>query len=181
VYKSHSSLIDTHTCQNYSRVCWNHSCACWNQIRACCNLIRACQIHTAYGNYTLSTEITFCVLNCTLRVEIPLERVIITLVSVIFTRIRVKITPCVSENHTLRCKITLCGWKLHFACSNHSCACLNNVCACQIHTMRVIKTLQHLQTQYGNINNCWPFFFCFLGGQRGIYPHDFPLTKYLNP
>jgi hypothetical protein len=43
------------------------------------NHIRACQSHNACENYTLC-------------VEIILERVVITLVSVVFTRIRVKIT-----------------------------------------------------------------------------------------
>jgi hypothetical protein len=57
--------------QNYSRVCGSHT-------------LRV-KSHSTCGN-------------CTLRVEITPVRVVIILMSVIFTRIRVKI----SENHNLR-------------------------------------------------------------------------------
>jgi hypothetical protein len=65
VWKSYS------TCGNQSCACWNHTLACWNHIRGCRN-------HTACRNYTL-------------RVGIALQLVEIILVSVIFTRICVKV------------------------------------------------------------------------------------------
>jgi hypothetical protein len=52
--------------------CRNHSCTWWNHSRECRYHIRASQNHNKYGSYTL-------------RVEIILERVFITLVSVNFT------------------------------------------------------------------------------------------------
>jgi hypothetical protein len=64
VYKSHLLV----SCQNHSFVSWK-----LNRSR---NHIRACKSHNACVNYTLCVEIT-------------LERVVITLVSVIFTRIRI--------------------------------------------------------------------------------------------
>jgi hypothetical protein len=68
-----SFLFFSSLCVWTSNSAWrNQSCACWNHIRACRN-------HNACRNYSL-------------RVGITLERVEITLVSVIFTRIRFKST-----------------------------------------------------------------------------------------
>jgi hypothetical protein len=49
-----------------------------------------------------------------IRAQITLERVVITLVSFIFTRILSKL---------LSCKITLCVWKSNTVCRNQSYAC----------------------------------------------------------
>jgi hypothetical protein len=75
------------------------------------SVVITCQNHNVYGNYTL-------------RVEITLDCVIITLVCVSFTRIRVKIilvcvdtTICVSHyacgNRTLRVEINLLRVESH--------------------------------------------------------------------
>jgi hypothetical protein len=107
-------------------------------------------------------------LKITIRVEITFERDVITLVSVIFTRIRVKITFVVCGNHSLRVKshsacgnrtlreyinlvrldITLCVWKSYSACCNPISACLNhtrewhnhNSCG-KLHSAYIIHTL----------------------------------------
>jgi hypothetical protein len=88
----------------------SHS-ACWNHTRACWNLIRACSNHTACRNYTL-------------RLGIRLERVEITLVSVIFTRICVKLALVQRA-----------------ACRNQSCACWFHTRAFRNYTLRVEITL----------------------------------------
>jgi hypothetical protein len=106
-YHTRECHIHKHTCQNYSLVSGNHtlrveivlafrnqSCACSNHSRACWNHICACQNHTACRNYIL-------------RVGIRLKRGEITLLSVIITRIRVKLT-LVCKKHTLRVEIVLC-------------------------------------------------------------------------
>jgi hypothetical protein len=69
--------------------------------------------HTVCGNLTLSIETNL------VRIEITLVRVVITFLRVIITLMRVKTTLCVL-NHTLRVEITLCVWKSHSACGNHT-------------------------------------------------------------
>jgi hypothetical protein len=82
------SVKITRVWNSYSCVsaCRIHSCACLNHSLECRDHIHACQNHYACGNDTL-------------RVETIFARVVITLVSVIFTHIRVKIT-LVSGNHS---------------------------------------------------------------------------------
>jgi hypothetical protein len=105
----------------------------------------------------VKVDITFvCVkitiiVKITMRVKITLERVVITLLSVIYTRLRVKITlvcvesrrlkshaACVNRNlrveinlmrveiTLVRIEITLCLWKFHSACRNQTLACPNH-------------------------------------------------------
>jgi hypothetical protein len=66
--RNHTRECHTHTYQNHT-ACRNHSCACWNHSHECRSHIRAYQNHNACGIYTL-------------RVEITLVRVVITLVMV---------------------------------------------------------------------------------------------------
>jgi hypothetical protein len=85
-------------------------------------------------------ETTFCVwkshsacINDTLHVEITLVRIDITVVSVVRTFVRVKIT--------LHVEILLCVYISHSMCRNRSCVYLNHsrkcrkhICVCQNHT-----------------------------------------------
>jgi hypothetical protein len=107
-------------------------------------------------------------------VAITLECVAITLVSFIFTGIRVKITLVCNCG----CHITHCGWKLHFACKNHSCAswnrthaCFNHIRACQIHTAGGNHTLlvkSHSACRNYTLCACWNH---ILSSEIGNYPH----------
>jgi hypothetical protein len=65
--------------------------------------------------------------NRTLHVKINLVRVQITLVRVVHTFVPVEIT--------LRIEITLCIWKSHSACINHTRTCRNQTRECHIHTL----------------------------------------------
>jgi hypothetical protein len=136
-YHTRECHIQMHTCQNYSRVSGNHTLhlkshsACWNHTRACWNLICAFLNHTACRNYTL--------------------RVGITLVSVIFTRMRF--------NRTLVCvESTLCVWKSYYGqkpilcvLNSHSCvlklhsACRNYTLRVEITPKRVVITLKRVK------------------------------------
>jgi hypothetical protein len=71
--------------------------------------------------------------------------------SVIITLIRLKLHSCVCKSPSAH-KITLCVWKSHFACRNHSCAsknhirtCRNHTLTCQNHTLRVEITLVRVE------------------------------------
>jgi hypothetical protein len=126
-FYSQESNVDT--CQNYSRVSGNHTLhvkshsACWNHTRACWNLIRAFRNNTACRNYTVTRSVT-------------IERVEITLVIVIFTRIRVKFTLVCVESR-------LCMWK-SYAWRNQSCACWIHTSASRNCTLRVLITLKRV-------------------------------------
>jgi hypothetical protein len=127
--------------------CRNHSCAYWNYSCECRSYICACQNHTECGNYTLRVEITLCIwkshstyINHTMHVEITLFRVEITVVSVEITFLRVKISLRVAT-HSECVKISLCVWKSHSACINHSRACWN-------HTLRLEIILCMWTSQY---------------------------------
>jgi hypothetical protein len=106
VIKLLSCELETHSACKITLCVWkpyfacrNQSCACWNHTRACWSHIWACRNHTACRNYTLHVGIT--------------------LVSVIFTRIRLQVTlVCVGSticvyNHTLRVEITLVRLESH--------------------------------------------------------------------
>jgi hypothetical protein len=75
--------------------------------------------------------------NHTLRVCITLLRVEITVVSVVIIFVRVKVT--------MRVQITLCMYKSHSACINHTRKCHNHTHAWQNPTLRVKITLKRIE------------------------------------
>jgi hypothetical protein len=103
----------------------------------------------------VSVKITHACQNHTLRVQITLERVVITLMSVIFTCILAKLLSGVWKPHSacenlpmraetnllrdeftlLRVEISLCLYKLHSACINHARACRSHIRSCQQYTL----------------------------------------------
>jgi hypothetical protein len=147
VYESHSWVQRSHY------ACINYSCACWNHSLECRNHICACQSHNSCGNYTL-------------RVQISVDRVAITLLSVIFTGIMSNALSCVQKAHSA-CKMTLCVWKSYCACRNQSCACWIHTPACLNHPLQVEITLCMQKS-----------FFCVL---KSLFCVLLLLTYYLNP
>jgi hypothetical protein len=114
-WKLHSACKIT-LCEwkSYS-ACRYHTCASPNHSHAYFNHIRACRNHATCRNYTLHVEVT-------------LEHVEITLVSVIFRSIPATLT-------LVRVESWLCVWKSDFACKNQSCAevlCWNYILRLQI-------------------------------------------------
>jgi hypothetical protein len=103
MWKLHSMCINhthiyTHRCQNYSRVSGNHTLRVKSH-SVCGDRSLRVEINLVHVEITLlSIGITFVPVETTLRVEITLERVEITLMSVIFTCIRVKLTLVCAES-----------------------------------------------------------------------------------
>jgi hypothetical protein len=100
---------------------------CWNKTHACLNQTRACRNHT----HTCQ--------NPTLRIE--------------FTIVRVESTDKSAAITFVRVKITLCIWKSHSACINHTRACCihtfcskitlkieHHTCVCRISHLCVLKS-----------------------------------------
>jgi hypothetical protein len=93
--------------------------------------------HNVCGNYTLHKQIIF-------------KRVVITLVSVIFTRIFSKLLLCMWKPHSA-CKITLYVWKSYSACKNQSCACWNHTRTCCSHNR---ASRNHIRECHNHTHTC---------------------------
>jgi hypothetical protein len=128
----------THSHKSHILACQNHN-ACGNYTRACWNHIRDCRNPSACRNYTLRVGVTLERVEITLYNTLllansnnkkssfyirsqyamvgPCERVVITIVSDIFTHIRVKITLVSVQITLMRVEITLCVFKSHSSVS----------------------------------------------------------------